>query len=46
MIRSKLSKPGRVSAQGFGDASPIAPNDTSQGKSLNRRVEIVIPRNS
>jgi type VI secretion system protein ImpK len=46
MIRAKLSKPGRVSAQGFGEASPIASNDTSQGKSLNRRVEIVIPRNS
>jgi type VI secretion system protein ImpK len=46
MLRAKLSKPGRVSAQGFGDARPIAPNDTPAGKSLNRRVEIVIPRSS
>ena len=46
MLKSKLSNPGRVSAQGFGDASPVGPNDTAAGKALNRRVEIVIPRKS
>jgi type VI secretion system protein ImpK len=46
IVRAKLSKPGRVSAQGFGDARAIASNATPQGKSLNRRVEIVIPRSS
>ena len=46
MLKSKLSNGGRVSAQGFGDARPIAPNATAAGKALNRRVEIVIPRNS
>jgi type VI secretion system protein ImpK len=46
ILRAKLSKPGRVSAQGFGDARAIASNATPQGKSLNRRVEIVIPRSS
>ena len=46
MIKAKLSNPGRVSAEGFGDARPIASNDTAAGKSLNRRVEIVIPRSS
>jgi type VI secretion system peptidoglycan-associated protein len=44
IVREKLSNPGRVSAEGFGDSQPIASNATAEGKALNRRVEIVIPR--
>ena len=44
ILKSVLSNPGRISVQGFGDTRPIASNDTSYGKTQNRRVEIVIPR--
>ena len=44
IIRSQLSDGSRVSAEGFGDSSPIASNDTADGKSQNRRVEIVVQR--
>jgi chemotaxis protein MotB len=33
-------KPDLISAQGFGDASPVAPNDSAQGRTQNRRVEL------
>lgn len=44
IIGAKLSDSKRVTAEGFGDSQPIAPNTTAAGKALNRRVEIVIPR--
>ena len=31
-----------VSAQGFGDADPIASNDTADGRAQNRRVELTL----
>ena len=34
--------PGLVSAQGFGDADPVAPNDTPAGRAQNRRVELTL----
>ena len=35
-------KPGLVSAHGFGEADPVASNDTAAGKAQNRRVELTI----
>jgi len=32
----------RVSARGYGQSNPVASNDTSQNRQLNRRVEIVL----
>lgn len=32
----------RMSANGYGDSLPVAPNNTSEGKTLNRRVEFEI----
>jgi len=34
--------PSLVTAQGFGDANPIASNDTADGRAQNRRVELVL----
>jgi chemotaxis protein MotB len=36
-------KPDLISAQGFGDANPVASNDTAQGRAQNRRVELSVP---
>ena len=34
--------PGLVSAQGLGDAAPVAPNGTPKGRAQNRRVELTL----
>lgn len=44
IFRHRLSDAARVSAQGFGSTQPIASNATPDGKAMNRRVEIVVPR--
>jgi type VI secretion system protein ImpK len=39
-----LSNPARIAVEGYGDSRAVASNATPEGKALNRRVEIVIPR--
>ncbi len=34
--------PGRITVQGFADSRPLAPNDSPENRSKNRRVEITI----
>jgi chemotaxis protein MotB len=33
---------GRISAASFGDGQPARPNDSPEGRSANRRIEIVV----
>jgi chemotaxis protein MotB len=40
---SRGVKPDMISAKGFGDADPVASNDTPQGRAQNRRVELSVP---
>jgi chemotaxis protein MotB len=41
-LRSKGVNPNILSAKGFGSTHPVAPNDTPQGRTQNRRIEIVL----
>jgi outer membrane protein OmpA-like peptidoglycan-associated protein len=34
--------PNLVQTRGLGDADPVAPNDTPQGRAQNRRVELTL----
>ncbi|MEZ2409399.1 type VI secretion system protein ImpK [Bosea sp. OAE752] len=44
MLKTKLTKPDRISFEGKGADTPIAPNATPAGRAQNRRVEILIQR--
>ncbi|MBN9508453.1 MAG: OmpA family protein [Alphaproteobacteria bacterium] len=41
-LQSQGVNPNLLSAQGFGDANPVASNDTPEGRAKNRRVEITL----
>jgi chemotaxis protein MotB len=34
--------PGKLSAAGYADSRPVAPNDSPEGRALNRRVNVII----
>src|SRR4051794_23740652 len=44
LLKTRLSKPDRVQTDGKGSEVPVASNATAEGRSKNRRVEILIPR--
>jgi len=41
-LASKNVKDGRFTVQGYGEAQPIASNETVEGRQQNRRVEVAI----
>jgi chemotaxis protein MotB len=41
-MTSQGVNPSLVSAQGFGEADPVAPNNTPEGRAQNRRVELTL----
>ena len=47
IIVRALGDPGRVTAQGHADTDPLAPeHDTPEGREQNRRIEVVLRRQS
>lgn len=44
MIKPGIADATRLKIEGKADTQPVAPNDTEEGRSRNRRVEISIPR--
>jgi chemotaxis protein MotB len=44
MVASGM-QPSRLSAAGYGDQAPIGPNDTAEGRTKNRRIEITLMPN-
>jgi len=44
IIKEEGISPDRLSAVGYGQFKPVAPNDTPANRALNRRVEINILR--
>jgi len=46
LIKRYNIDPSRISATGYAEYRPIAPNDTPQGRAKNRRVDIVILNSS
>ncbi len=41
-LQERGVNPGYLSAEGYSEYRPVAPNDTEEGKSKNRRIEIVL----
>lgn len=48
LVRDAVSEmgidPTNIEAKGWGEANPVAPNDSDDNKNLNRRVEVIIRR--
>jgi OOP family OmpA-OmpF porin len=41
LVQSGVSA-DQITARGFGEANPVASNDTDEGRRLNRRVDVIV----
>ena len=44
LLREEGIPEERIAFEGYGAANPVAPNTTSDGRALNRRVEIIVAK--
>jgi outer membrane protein OmpA-like peptidoglycan-associated protein len=44
LVQNAGLEPARMTALGFGASRPVATNDTEEGRTLNRRIEIILAR--
>jgi type VI secretion system protein ImpK len=44
IMQAEARNPGRFSAEGRGEAEPIASNATAEGREENRRIEVLLNR--
>ena len=42
LLENKLILPQNLTAAGRGEFMPIAPNNTSAGRAVNRRIEVIL----
>lgn len=42
MLAARMRDPGRITAEGRGEAEPVASNETPEGRAQNRRVDITL----
>jgi len=42
LVKEGAAEKSKISAVGYGETRPVAPNDTEQGRDQNRRVEVLI----
>ncbi len=45
MLNNKHTDPERIVIEGYADTKPLVPNDSSENRAINRRVEIIIEQN-
>jgi type VI secretion system protein ImpK len=45
-VAPRLDDPDRLTAEGRADAQPLAPNDTAEGRARNRRIEVILVKES
>jgi type VI secretion system protein ImpK len=46
VLAGQLGGPGRLATDGRADTEPMAPNDTAEGRDMNRRIEIILVKES